>query len=192
MPSSSDLGKLDILLGQDVSEQYKLLLSEDSPMLRRSFVRSFFAYVEGITYVLKRDALSLVRIQSGVYSPGEISILTEENYGINNRGELTKQRKFLPTAENFLFAMKMFLKTIPNVDVDIQVGSKEWQHFITALQIRHRIVHPKQELDLEISDDEKKLLLAVSVWFNYIIISKLVEAVRSLDKLYRENQRQES
>jgi hypothetical protein len=176
-----EIGKLITLLGADVSSQYQQLLSEDSQLLRRSFIRSFFAYVEGATYLLKQSRLSHASQHSAEYTAAEMAMLAEENYSLNNKGEISTQRKFLPTAENFLFAMRIFLKGIPNVDLGIDVGSVEWGNFKKALQIRHRIVHPKSESDVEISDSEKELLVHVCVWFNYVVVSMLIDCVDSLN-----------
>jgi hypothetical protein len=92
-------------LGKDVSDQYQLLLSEDSQLLRRSFIRSFFAYVEGLTYVLKQHGLRHAKNHPEDYTTGEFAMLREENYSLSNKGTVSTQRKFLPTGENFLFAI---------------------------------------------------------------------------------------
>ena len=166
---SGNLGKLIGVLGQDADDHYKLLLSDDRQLVRRSVIRSFFAYVEGLTYVLKQATLEYSHKRPGEYTTAELALLNEETYGFNNKGESFARRKFLPTAENFLFAMHTFLRRIPNVHLDVQIGGPEWQEFCKALQIRHRIVHPKAASDMEISDAEKESIIKVIGWFSHMV-----------------------
>lgn len=180
--ANDDLGELITVLGKDVSDQYTSLLSIDTQLLRRSFLRSFFSYVEGLTYILKQKVITQVEHDNrNNYTVSELAMLNEEQYNLSNRGEALTQRKFLPTGDNFLFAMRMYLKGEP-VTLDLDVGGSEWQAFLKALEIRHRIVHPKSSKDFDLSDEEKELVMQVSEWFNRIVISKLLALLDS----YRE------
>lgn len=176
------IGTLLQTLGEDVSAQYQLLLSDDSQMLRRSFIRSFFAYVEGLTHVVKQYAMREAKRHPGDFTIAELAMLQEENYSLNNKGAVSTQRKFLPTGENFLFAMNTHLKRISGVELGIDLGGVEWQSFLKALQVRHRIVHPKSVSELTISDSEKEAIMKVSLWFNRTVIDRLLEAAESLQK----------
>jgi hypothetical protein len=73
-----------------------------------------------------------------------------------------------------------YLKRIPDVELGIDLGGVEWQSFLKALHVRHRIVHPKVTSEIKISDSEKELVMKVSLWFNYTVIDRLLESYDSL------------
>jgi len=50
--------------------------------------------------------------------------------------------------------------------VDLPVGSTSWQEFLTAIEVRNRITHPKDTADLQVSDNEIAVCKRVCGWFN--------------------------
>jgi len=55
--------------------------------------------------------------------------------------------------------------------IDLGVGKKEWDSFLKALEIRHRVTHPKESKAFEISDREIQICKEVCSWFNDLVHS---------------------
>ena len=62
--------------------------------------------------------------------------------------------------------------------LDLKVGESAWQHFLTAIEVRNRITHPKAISEFRVSDEEIAIARKVSSWFNEFI-AKSVEGVHA-------------
>jgi len=141
----------------------------DTPFHRRAYVRALFAMVEGSVYLLKQTVLSAgVRSRSGLLSVGEYALLIEQSYDLNKKGEINEQVKFLRLPDNLRFTTNCLAKTF-DCKLDLGVGGLNWDNFLTAIEIRNRITHPKSIGEFDISKQEVELVRSVSYWFNDII-----------------------
>lgn len=145
------------VLFEDVARAIADLEAEDTQYRRRTLVRTVFAAIEGWTYALKQMALDEAERRPGLYQAGELALLHEKSYELNNNGSVYVRPKktLLPTA-NFRFALTMWFRAIDmaGVDLDTPELREYWAAFERVRQVRNRIVHPKEINELTISDSE--------------------------------------
>jgi len=163
------------LLHCDVVEARNRLSKEKNEYNRRSYVRAFFAFVEGCMASMK--AVSLASAESRIvhFSVAEVALLREEMYDLSDSGKPRITQRFLPTAKNFRFANSMFEKAL-HCSHHIVYSGLGWQQFQRALEIRHRITHPKKSVDPRISDQEAAIIRDAAVWWSDNI-RKLIQSI---------------
>lgn len=137
-------------LQRDCEQAGKNLEQEDTPFNRRTYVRTVFASLEAVIYVLKRAALQSKEM--GGFFHDEMSLLEEKSYSLA-KGKVKAHDKFVRLDENFPFAIDMFSRVIGS-PFTLNKASREWTAFKEAIPVRHRITHPKRPELLDISDDE--------------------------------------
>jgi len=177
MKSWSKFGDIKHLLKvllEDVHSAEKLLEQNDSQFARRSYIRSIFAYVEGSVWLFKQLCLYAVRsVDEITVTNSEYSILEEKSYELKRNGEIQERIKFIRLPDNIRFTFKILNKFLLR-DVDIKAGTKEWEFFLIALNIRHRITHPKDATEYQVEDKEIELCMNVCTWFNDLVMDSLV------------------
>ena len=166
----------------DVTLSLEELAQEDSPWRRRSFVRAAFASIEALTFILKQDALRLADAQPSQYTVGQLALLREEGFSLNSKGEVHSSPRFIPSTENFRFAVDMVMQGLfPGFRLSVDVP--EWTAFKRAVKVRNRIVHPKGVSDLTVSDEDKADVLTAFQWVNASTIRSLFNAYSARSKV---------
>jgi hypothetical protein len=159
-------------LSDDVDRAAKEMDSGDDPYLRRNYVRTVFAMIEGTIYLLKQiliEADSSKQAQSvGKLSTGELALLGEKTFNVTDKGEVRDQPKYLSTAANLRFTMKCIEKVFKH-KVDLN-DADAWKNLENAVVVRNRITHPKKLGDLEVSKTEAEQAKRVSQWFTKFVI----------------------
>ncbi|MDQ3816348.1 MAG: hypothetical protein M3362_01500 [Acidobacteriota bacterium] len=159
-----ELHQMLIILRSDVE---KFNVNESDQSARRIFVRAVFALVEGMTYKLKQVSLkksSYLKPVESVFSPGEIALLREESFDLDDKGIVTVKPSNLQLKKNVRFAFASYAKHY-GFDFKLKVDDAGWQSFLEAIQIRNRLMHPKQVGDLEVSEREIEITNRAKVWF---------------------------
>ena len=152
--------KITSILYADLDEAKKHLENKDSQVWRRSFYRTFFAYLEGHTHALKQLFL--------FFDWWTVDLDTE--YKIRNQRKIQKDGavqivdSYLPLVQNIKLLFKAFAKA-SRIEPIISDNDKSWELLAKTASIRNRIVHPKKSEDLVISDEEIQLIRHVNKWF---------------------------
>lgn len=141
------------LLAEDAKVAIKQADEDPTPFNRRSAVRAVFAGIEGATFIAKSMVLSRFPEHRKFFRDAEIALLKDEQYTLNSKGEAYAQPKYLRTDENFRFAIHMFMRGMP-AEPELDLNSEGWQSLKRALMVRHRVTHPRDVSDLDISDAE--------------------------------------
>jgi hypothetical protein len=143
----------------------------DSQFGRRTWLRAFFAFVEGAVYARRRVVLEMHNhLHRGDYSRpslthAELMLLEGSDYELEDNGHVRKRsRGFQPTLKYIRFVFDTYFKFYgrPN---PIDFGGGGWRRFREAYEVRNRITHPKRLEDLEISDAELAALGSANRWF---------------------------
>jgi len=166
----------------DISLSRKMINKNQKQFWRRTFVRSFFAGVEGINHRIKNVSMLLADILKIELSHAEIALLREETYNLNEKGDVISAKSKLRTKDNVCFTLKTFAR-VSNATYEIERNSKEWSSFNEALIIRDRLTHPKSSNDLMISDDELEALKKTFRWYFSCMIDLLNSVTNSLEAL---------
>ncbi len=151
----------------DVRKSLKYHIDKDNQFWRRTYIRTVSAFIEAITFHFKR--LILNGYDKGVvdFNSAELALLREESYELNDKGDATKQQRFIPIAKNFRFVCKAFAR-YKQSSYKLKVDDSGWGAFKNFIEIRNRLMHPKTALDLDISDIAMKSAEKAFVWFGDI------------------------
>jgi hypothetical protein len=165
----NELRELFQLLHQDVATCLKMVQQERTTnkvdlFWRRAYVRSVFAFIEGVTYRMKRLALEEKDKSKVDFSPAEIALLSEQTFDLDDQGEVTYRTIAFPLTKNVRFAFKA-LARVNAVGYDLQVGDAGWEALKKSLKLRERLMRPKTQDDLLISNEEVDVVLNGSIWF---------------------------
>lgn len=174
MSDADQKGFIQLLIRDLSAEMHRAATTRDE-IQRRSVVRSGFATVEGFIAFIKQTILDDLPLNPEIYSEGEIAILRELTYVVDDRGNVKQSPKFISTEANLLFTIKAWCRGISDGRVDLSgVG---WQDFKASLKLRHRLVHPKSAEDLTVTEDEFVTFIHAMSWFMTTIHEKLGEVL---------------
>ena len=143
--------------------------------IKRTYTRSFFSMVEGITYQLKKIALQANK-EANVFEAFEIALLEERAGHLADNGVAKDRNAKLRLLPNLQFAIRAAAKAL-NLNFILNKGSG-WEALDDAVKIRDRITHPKTTESLLISDNDMRVLGQANAWFRDEIAS-LIELMRA-------------
>ena len=152
---------------EDASEAELFLeANPESQFARRTYIRSIFSSIEGTIWILKDVCLNTKTIDGKrKISLAEYAILKEISFELKNNGEIKTSTKFLKLTDNIKFTFSLLNKLF-NLEIDLDVGSKNWSYFLETIEIRNRITHPKKPTSFIIEDSEILKCKHTSNWFN--------------------------
>lgn len=156
----AELANLFTVAAADIIHLRERLSEADSPTDRRALVRSVFAFVESMLFALKHEALR----HSSVFPASEIALLREEAYELADDGQAVTRPARLTLTRNLKFTFAAFAKAW-RTKSRLELGDAGWQNFQTALKVRDRLMHPKSISDLDVSDEEIRIVNHASMWF---------------------------
>jgi hypothetical protein len=158
-----------MVLLNDAHAAEKLLDTTDGQFERRTYIRSTMAMIEGTIWILKQKCLK-AEDSSEVkrLSVAEYTMLSDQTYELNDKGEIRTIPKFPKLADNFRFTINTCNRLF-GCNLDLQAGKVPWQLFLKAVTIRNRIMHPKVAENFDITDQEICDCKKVVSWFNKMI-----------------------
>jgi len=163
---------LEPLLDDAFESENMLIKNKDSQFIRRIYIRSVFAYIEGSIWVLKQVCLKAksVKGKNRKINIPEFAILTEQTYDLQNNGNIKVKTKIINLLDSIQFTFKTINKLFKG-EIDYGIGGSSWNKLIKAKNIRNRITHPKTESDMIVSDEEIVICEEVCGWFNALVNS---------------------
>ena len=165
-------------LVRDVSDCEKSL-DEDKQYLRRSYVRSLFAMIEGTIHCVKELEFAELYAHKKTSIPTLVA-LKEKMFDIDEKGKIKENTKFVKSVNNLRFMVNTFDR-LYGKKLDLGIGKSIWTSFKSAIKIRNRITHPKEPGDLNISDRELAIAKNVNEWFN-VIVKDIIEHISDFYK----------
>lgn len=138
----------------------------DDGFSRRAYVRAVFAEIEGLTWKILEGCKRRAAVRPHVFSPEQLARIEAETTDRSAvpQGTPAVKPRFLPTQDAVKFAFSVWLYGVPVAAPPI-VFDGGWQSFLSALDLRHRLAHPKQPQDLVVSDAEITTVEAGQLWF---------------------------
>ncbi|MBN7796294.1 hypothetical protein [Parahaliea mediterranea] len=164
-----------VLIG-DVIRSSDILSKEDSDYQRRLTVRAIFAAIEGLFTVAKSGMTSLP------LNPAEASVLKEESYEVGERGNIRIRTKYIPLERNLKAIVRIVRRVRPAYELDF--NHPGWSSLVRALEVRHRLMHPKRLEDLSVSDSEMVDAQRGFNWFLAFTIEVMEETNSTLQEIY--------
>ncbi len=159
---------------------------------RRQFVRSAFAFMEGLTYSMKQHALGFCADGLYEFSTGELSLLQEQAWELDDNGAVKGRSANLSFARNIRFSFAALGRSIGD-SFSPSYGDSGWEALQKAAKVRNRLMHPKSASDLDVSNDDIEIVGRGLRWFqrNFVRLCRAVadRAEEYADRLGTDQQR---
>jgi hypothetical protein len=186
----NEFQKIVSVLQSDLDEIEKHLNNDDSQIWRRTYYRTFFAYLEGQAHALKQLFL--------FYDWWTVDLDTE--YKIRNQKRIQNKdgavkviESYLPLVQNIKLLFKAFA-IASGIEPIVSDDDESWKLLAKAASVRNRIVHPKKSEDLVITNEEIRLIKYVGGWFlsnSAQLLKKRVQSDIKTIKAMRESARKQ-
>ena len=142
--------------------------------IKRTYTRSFFSMVEGVTYQIKQISLEANK-EANVLDTYEVSLLRELVGQLDDNGKVSEKDAKLTLLPNLLFALRSISKVLA---VDFKVDKRDgWEALKHAVTIRNQITHPKKIDSLLINNKDMLLIGRANAWFRDEI-TRLIELIK--------------
>jgi hypothetical protein len=158
-----DIREMMRILGQDCKEHYDVIEINNSQTHRRAYVRSVFAFIEGMLHLSKVSTVHL-GVLFGSISPYELVILEGVRLEVDDKGAVISKPLYPSFLNNVRFTFRVSAKCIGS-SFNLNVNGQGWDNLRKAVKVRDRLMHPKEVLDLEVSDAEINTTKAAFEWF---------------------------
>lgn len=129
----------------------------------RTFLRVFFAQVEGLSFAMREATVFLAKQGHVKLVAGAIAVLEEKRYKSRN-GKIEEADAFNPTLENFLLAFHYFPIAF-GVSYTVAKSDGRWASFTRSLTLRNSLMHPKRPEDLGLTAASIREFAHAFKWF---------------------------
>jgi len=157
---------------QDVVECERLLEENETQFARRTFCRASFAFIETVVHWLKtlaRNTVIAKGMEANSLNVSLISALLDQTARVERTGRIRLEPNMIP----FLNHVALVFRTMAEVTglgAEAFFSNTEWEHLRKALQVRHRITHPKNPEDLTVTDSDMDNIRGGLTWvFNRMV-----------------------
>ena len=168
------------ILITDVDAVMQRLNNRDSQQVRREFIRTLFAAIEGYIWLYRQQVIDIAKSMEALTTEEEIA-LSEMDYRVSDKGKIVRQARFLPMLSAFRLTTKIATRLNPHLAIDFDTG--DWDRLRGAIAVRNRITHPKHESDLDIGDEDLTLAQGAFFW----IIDATVGAMEAATDAFRQH-----
>ena len=161
-------------------------LSEcDDLVRRRNLIRASFAAIEGLVWLL-RDHVLAVGTSLESFSPTQMLALRDAGYSVSENGVLRSTPQYLPLKHAIRYAIRCAQDIAPDIAVDY--GGGGWPSMVAAINVRHRITHPKAINDLVIGQEDLDATSSALGWL-LAIVEETMQATNAALKTFNEQSR---
>lgn len=161
--SAAELKRVYAILSADLEESRRYGQSNPTAFAHRTLIRTFFALVEGLSYQLRRYALTYADHDASLLSPQEIDKLKEV-------------KSFLPTLQGVIFSIRCFAK-VHHAQFEPDCDCAGWQAMQTTVEIRNALTHPKSIAGLEVQESQIEIEEQAAVWWKNTV-TQMLESCR--------------
>lgn len=173
--------KIVTILDRDVC---KMLKKSNTGVNLRSLVRAVFASIEGNIFRLKKIAIANARHEGILLSSEDICALDEQICTINDTGKIKTRLLQIPLISNLHLITDLVARCFGVKPLVLNKLKGGWENFNKAVKIRNRLTHPKDKIDLNVSDRDLLTVMNAYRWANSIHILLLnVFLQRNVEKL---------
>jgi hypothetical protein len=154
--------------------------AEQSERSRRELIRSIFAAIEGYVWLYREHTAETARDMGSLEFSEEI-VLSETSFQVSDQGKIRSQSKHVSTLRLFRLTTRIAERLEPALDIRFDTG--HWEQLVSAMEIRNRLVHPKSQADLRLSDDDVAKSLDAFYWL-LDTITGAMEAMNAVNRKY--------
>lgn len=167
-------------LADDVEKADSLLREEDTQFHRRGYVRNLFAYLEGVAYWMRQNAIDIDKImlrRGGAIDWDRHALLGEEIPMISDSGKIKKRKQKASFKSRFAFSIRSYAEIVGCTE---DIFGSGWQRLLEAVEIRDRLMHPKRSEDIIVSDENLSACREGYRWFASLMLSTFRESAKNM------------
>lgn len=135
------------------------LLQHDTPIVRRNFIRSVCANVEGTLNYL----MSILSENASVLSDIERLAFKERQIFVKDNGEVCTTTLFLRTRTKIKMVFKVLARYPSSTKMDL--GDANFEKLMTSFEKRDRLMHPRNDKDLEVAHEDIQNMIDGYRWY---------------------------
>jgi hypothetical protein len=158
------------LIIEDASTAISRNLRVDDQATRRDVIRTAFAAIEGLVWILRVEVVDAAEATYGL-DDDERAILRERQLTVSEQGKVISQTRYLTLTATIRLVARIASRV--NGHEHFNFGGHEWERFRAAMAIRNRITHPKCADDLEVSKADVSKVTGAFFW----LLDRLVEVL---------------
>lgn len=152
---------------EDTKVNFERMKKDGSQTNRRNYLRSLFTMYEASLSNLRERVSDLIIIDWEINKQikiHDIVPLLDEQISISKNGKLEKNVNKISFVSLVAYSLKKYSELV-KLEGDI-LGDNKWNDFKKTIEIRNRIMHPKFERDVRISEEELKIINSGRNWWN--------------------------
>ena len=170
----STSGSFYTTLFHDVLDAIKLVEINETQSSKRALIRAMFAGIDGALWVYKEDVRAIA-IETLNIQPVEDLALSEFDYSVSDNGIVKTKRRFMPMTASLKLICRLAKRIVPELRFDFT--EQGWSDLKQAAMIRNRVTHPKNAMDMEVSDED-----LTTSWSGFFWLLKLGEQLMEATK----------
>jgi hypothetical protein len=170
-------------LASDVEKALSMLQEQDTQFQRRVYIRALFAYLEGVTYWIRQNAIEIDKLvlrRFGSIDWERHLLLYEEFPIIADNGIVKKRKQKISFKNRFAFSLRAYAEIVQYKD-DL-FSDNGWLQLQQALEVRDRLMHPKQSKGLVVSASDVNACRGGYTWFANLVVTKFKESAKAMMK----------
>jgi hypothetical protein len=162
-----DLGGLWMSFHNELVKLLPSLDKTNSSDSNRSYLRSFFSMVEGITYRTRQILLGRQAANAISLSLDQLIVLSETSIDIDTNGNTNKRTKYYDLKSMMLFTYKTYSECSNKLGLfNKYISDTRYKSFTESIKMRNIITHPKTLMDVFIKGDDIQIVLTAHDWFH--------------------------
>ena len=147
----------------------------------RSFIRNFFAYVEGTTFLMRFYVIEACDKKIIQLDNKTIAKLQEKEFD-NVQNIVGEKNKFNSFKENLNLSFKHFGRTFGS-DFKLNKSCEGWEIFNEMLKSRNQIMHPKSPAGYILKGETIKNMHKGAIWFTESTKALINSCAAAIDKM---------
>lgn len=163
-----ELKRVYRVLSDDLDAALKIGRADPSQFSHRTLFRSYFAFVEGLSFQLRQVTLASLG-ETDVLTSAEISLLREERFQLDRKGTPESRENYQSFLPNLLFSIRCYVKNHGATYLP-DLGNNGWESMRKAVEIRDRLTHPKSAPGLEVTNEDSRHLAAAAAWWKRTLL----------------------
>jgi hypothetical protein len=182
----NDFSELFDILRKDVDELAKAKEGKDgqyyypdpaslSQQKRRNLVRAVAAFIEAMLYKIRRLTLTTA---PAIEDAALKLALSESQIEITDAGHVRQKNLRISTSASFKFTFRAFDSAF-KLNCCPDFTEQGYLDVVACFSVRDRLMHPKSEVSVCVSDDEIRGALRGYAWVNSRLVLLLREITRS-------------
>jgi hypothetical protein len=145
--------------------------NQSSQFWRRTLVRCFCAWVEGILSLLKGVTPDIANYFKVTLTAKDFEVVTELRK--DKKTGLTKT-SYLPIRDNLKETFKVYAKAHA-IQAEPKYDDPRFDDLENTFKLRHKLMHPKKLFDLEVSDNALEAAFRGDKWFGVVLDKVMTE-----------------